>query len=114
MAGATGCTPDALAAGRSPLAPALWTVRLGTRAYAEVLELQRAVARARITGAVPEDVLLLVEHPPVVTLGRATKAQHLTTPAAQLAAAAFAQVFSLAPQDVPLESLALEAVPTAA
>jgi lipoate-protein ligase B len=35
---------------------------------------------------VADDVLLLVEHPPVVTLGRSTKAQHLTTSAALLAA----------------------------
>jgi lipoyl(octanoyl) transferase len=48
-------------------------------AYAEALELQRAVAAARIAGTVPEDVLLLVEHPPVVTLGRSTKAANLTS-----------------------------------
>ena len=54
--------------------PSLLVCDLGTRAYAETLALQRAVARARITGAVSEDVLLLVEHPPVITLGRATKA----------------------------------------
>ena len=65
--------------------PSLLVVSLGLRPYLETLELQRAVARARIAGAVAEDVLLLVEHPPVVTLGRATKAQHLTTPASQLA-----------------------------
>lgn len=57
--------------------PSLWTIELGTAPYREALELQRAVARARIAGAVPEDVLLLVEHPPVVTLGRSAKAKHL-------------------------------------
>ncbi|GAC1647817.1 MAG: lipoyl(octanoyl) transferase LipB [Gemmatimonadaceae bacterium] len=36
-------------------------------------------------GAVPQDVLLLLEHPPVVTLGRSTKAAHLTTSPAALA-----------------------------
>jgi lipoyl(octanoyl) transferase len=51
----------------------LWTVDLGLRPYAEVLDLQRDVARRRIAGDVPEDVLLLVEHPPVVTMGRSTK-----------------------------------------
>ena len=45
--------------------------------YAEALELQRHVARERITGALPQDVLLLVEHPPVVTLGRASKEKNL-------------------------------------
>jgi len=57
----------------------LWIVSLGTLPYADALDLQRRVARARISGAVPEDVLLLVEHPPVVTLGRSTKAHNLTS-----------------------------------
>ena len=59
---------------------------LGTRAYAEVLDLQRAVARARISGAIDQDVLILVEHPPVVTLGRSSKANHLLASPALLAA----------------------------
>src|SRR5690348_15841114 len=59
---------------------------LGTRAYAEALELQRAVARARIAGAIDQDVLLLVEHPPVVTLGRSSKERHLLASPAWLAA----------------------------
>jgi lipoate-protein ligase B len=41
--------------------------------YGEALELQRSLARERINGAIPEDMLLLVEHPPVVTLGRSAK-----------------------------------------
>jgi len=45
--------------------------------YVEALELQRSLARDRISGAIPQDILLLVEHPPVVTLGRATKEKHL-------------------------------------
>src|SRR5687767_11838038 len=65
---------------------ALWVVPLGRRPYAEVLELQRAVARARISGEVAEDVLLLVEHPPVVTLGRSSKGAHLVASAELLAA----------------------------
>jgi lipoyl(octanoyl) transferase len=55
----------------------LWTVPLGRVAYEEALELQRHIARDRISGALPQDVLLLVEHPPVVTLGRASKGKTL-------------------------------------
>ncbi len=57
--------------------PRLFVVHLGLVPYAEGLELQRAVARARIAGTIAEDVLLLVEHPPVFTLGRSTKATSL-------------------------------------
>src|SRR5258705_5957598 len=45
--------------------------------YNEALELQRSIARDRISGVVPQDVLLLLEHPPVVTLGRSSKEKHL-------------------------------------
>ncbi|HET7622805.1 MAG TPA: lipoyl(octanoyl) transferase LipB, partial [Gemmatimonadaceae bacterium] len=38
--------------------------------YAAALELQRELARGRISGELENDVLLLVQHPPVVTLGR--------------------------------------------
>lgn len=57
----------------------LWAVRLGTLGYADALELQRSAARARISGAIAQDLLLLVEHPPVVTLGRTAKAANLTS-----------------------------------
>ena len=46
-------------------------------AYGEALELQRSIARDRISGAISQDVLLLMEHPPVVTLGRSSKEAHL-------------------------------------
>ena len=59
----------------------LWTVDLGRAPYGEVLELQRRLARDRISGAVPQDVLLLVEHNPVVTLGRSSKEKHLLSSA---------------------------------
>ena len=65
---------------------ALWVVDLGLRAYAEALVIQREVAKARITGAIPEDVLLLVEHPPVITLGRSSKPGHLVATPELLAA----------------------------
>src|SRR5687768_18526629 len=68
-------TPD-----RAPMSAdrrELWVVRLGRLPYDEALALQRAAARARISGAVPQDLLVLVEHPPVVTLGRSSKPQQL-------------------------------------
>ncbi len=55
----------------------LWVVRLGRMGYSEALDLQRAVARDRISGVIPQDVLLLVEHPPVVTLGRSSKQKNM-------------------------------------
>ena len=60
----------------------LLVVDLGAQRYASTLALQREVARARIAGDLEEDVLLLVEHPPVITLGRSAKDAHmLATPA---------------------------------
>ena len=61
------------------MTPELWVVRLGRMGYEECLELQREVARQRISGAIPNDVLLLVEHPPVVTLGRSSKQKNLVS-----------------------------------
>jgi len=57
---------------------------LGPRPYAEVLELQRDLRRRRIEGELGEDVLLLVEHPPVITLGRGTRPSSLPIAAAEL------------------------------
>jgi lipoate-protein ligase B len=51
----------------------LWVVRQGVTRYGEILELQRRLAAARITGEIGQDVLLLLEHEPVVTLGRSSK-----------------------------------------
>jgi lipoyl(octanoyl) transferase len=63
----------------------LKVIQLGTIPYLEALSLQRAAAAARLAGTIP-DVLLLCEHPPVVTLGRSTKPSNLTTTPASLAA----------------------------
>lgn len=57
---------------------------LGRRPYTEVLELQRDLRRRRIEGHLGDDVLLLVEHPAVVTLGRGTRASSLPIPPAEL------------------------------
>lgn len=49
-----------------------YLMNLGLVPYAEALELQRSLAGAVSQGAVPETVILL-EHPPVVTVGRRTE-----------------------------------------
>jgi lipoyl(octanoyl) transferase len=54
------------------------------RPYREALELQRELCRARAAGETAEDLLLLVEHEPVVTLGRATRAASLPLAPAEL------------------------------
>jgi lipoate-protein ligase B len=71
---------------RAAVARELWVCHLGLVAYDEALGLQRAVAAARIAGTVPQDVLLLCEHPAVVTLGRRSKPEHLLVDAAGLSA----------------------------
>lgn len=64
----------------------LLVCRLGNMPYADALDLQRAVAQARIRGAIDEDVLILVEHPPVITMGRSARPNHLFATPALLAA----------------------------
>ena len=58
----------------------LEVVQAGLVPYAEALEWQRSLAQARIERRVPHDILLLLEHPPVVTLGRGSHAAHLLRP----------------------------------
>lgn len=55
----------------------LLVLSLGVMPYAEALEFQRNAAKLRIAGDIDQDILLLVEHPPVVTMGRASKANNL-------------------------------------
>ncbi len=55
----------------------LYTHDLGLMPYAAALALQRRAAALRISGEIDQDLLLLVEHPPVVTLGRGFKPHHL-------------------------------------
>lgn len=52
--------------------------RLGRRGYAEVLELQRDLLGRRIADAV-RDTLIVVEHDPVITVGRGMDAGELGT-----------------------------------
>ena len=53
-----------------------WRVDLGPIGYAQACELQRRAVEARKAGAVP-DVLLLCEHPHVITLGRNGRLENL-------------------------------------
>lgn len=57
---------------------------LGFREYSEVLELQRDLCRQRIAGEIDQDILLLVEHQPVITLGRGTRPESLPLPRAEI------------------------------
>lgn len=56
-------------------------IQAGTVPYSDGLEWQRRLAEERIAGRLPHDVLLLLEHPPVVTFGRNSHAAHLLQPA---------------------------------
>ena len=55
----------------------LEVVQAGVVPYAEALEWQRTLAQARIDGRLANDLLLLLEHPAVVTLGRNAHPDHL-------------------------------------
>ncbi|HSZ18475.1 MAG TPA: lipoyl(octanoyl) transferase LipB [Candidatus Acidoferrum sp.] len=61
----------------------LLVVDLGTVEYGAAWELQRRVAAARKAGAI-SDVLLLCEHPHVITLGRSGKISNLRAPGEML------------------------------
>ncbi len=63
----------------------LVVVDLGRREYGGVLELQRGLVQRRLAGELDTDLLLLVEHEPVVTLGRGTRSTSLPLPVAELA-----------------------------
>jgi len=54
----------------------LWTCHLGTIGYAEAARLQESLRERVIAGELP-DLLLLLEHPPVYTLGRRAEAADL-------------------------------------
>ncbi len=50
---------------------------LGTVPYRDAWELQQRLARARRDGVLTDDVVLLLEHPPVYTMGRNGEVRHL-------------------------------------
>ncbi|MFZ0168925.1 MAG: lipoyl(octanoyl) transferase LipB [Candidatus Dormiibacterota bacterium] len=57
--------------------PPLKVVWCGTVPYQFAWDWQRRLAAARAQGELAEDVLLLLEHPPVYTMGRGGKREHL-------------------------------------
>jgi lipoyl(octanoyl) transferase len=59
-----------------PYRKTCWVVELGLVPYARACELQARTVAARKRGDIP-DVLLLCEHPHVITLGRNGKREHL-------------------------------------
>ena len=61
-----------------------WLVNLGHANYLEVLDLQRELVKLRQEQRIP-DTLLLVEHEPVITLGRRGSTSNILSSAAQLA-----------------------------
>ena len=52
-------------------------IQAGLVPYAAALDWQRELAAERIAGRLDHDVLLLLEHPPVITLGRGGGAAHV-------------------------------------
>ncbi|HXV96130.1 MAG TPA: lipoyl(octanoyl) transferase LipB, partial [Gaiellaceae bacterium] len=56
-----------------------YLLNLGRTPYLEAWDLQRALAAAVSQGAIPDTVVLL-EHPPVITLGRRTDEQEVHVP----------------------------------
>ena len=52
-------------------------IEAGRVPYPDALTWQRDLARARIERRQPHDVLLLLEHPPVITLGRGSRDAHV-------------------------------------
>ena len=61
------------------MAAAAYLLNLGPTPYEEAWALQRSLAAAVSQGAIPDTVILL-EHPPVVTLGRRTAEKELHVP----------------------------------
>ena len=48
----------------------------GRLSYADALDLQKETVRRRVAKEIP-DTLILVEHPPVITMGKMSKAEHI-------------------------------------
>lgn len=66
-----------------PSTSELWVCRPGRVPYETSERMQRSLVQARRAGRLP-DLLLLLEHPPVITLGTGSHAEHLLSDAATL------------------------------
>jgi lipoyl(octanoyl) transferase len=73
------CASASRRGARAITRPAAKLVNLGTVEYREALDVQRAVAAAVGEGSLPDTVLLL-EHPPTITLGRRTEPGEVHVP----------------------------------
>ena len=62
-----------------------WLVRCGRLAFGEAWALQKSLLASRQAGVIP-DAVVFVEHPPVITLGRAARASNVLAAPALLAA----------------------------
>ncbi len=63
----------------SGLSPA-WLLQAGRMEYREALELQHRTVAARAAGLLDRDLVIILEHPPVFTLGRHGNRNNLTVP----------------------------------
>jgi lipoate-protein ligase B len=57
--------------------------RLGLVEYREAYDLQRTLTRQRLDGS-PADIILLLEHPPVISIGKSGKLENVLASQAQL------------------------------
>jgi len=68
----------------NPAGRILWVVDLGLRRYSEIWSLQEDLVALRQRGSVP-DLLLLVEHEPVLTLGKGGRQDHILISSQEMA-----------------------------
>lgn len=54
----------------------IWLCQLGEVPYSKALDIQIALHQKRVLGLIP-DILLLLEHPPVITIGKSGKEQNI-------------------------------------
>jgi lipoate-protein ligase B len=77
------------------LLPSLRILDLPLTPYARALELQRTLAQKRIEGEEKDDILVLVEHPAVVTLGRKSQRGEDNTATAEFLRARGVELFEV-------------------